>query len=146
MFAARLIEILTRAGSGTRSCLVATFQSFSFSFWRSHTFRTSSGASRRRCSSQFFATFSLTRFSILRRAQRACDALRTRDWASRRRCSTEFFTTFAFTRLPVLWSVRGYGGSRRLRGRQARTRLGLLTEFPLAFATFRESRACGWRR
>src|SRR5438270_8585144 len=66
LFAARLIEIFAGAGSATRSWLVATLQCFSFSLWRSQTFWADSRASRRRGSTEFFATFAFTRFRGLR--------------------------------------------------------------------------------
>src|SRR5207237_9871587 len=98
-------QLLAGYGSAARRWLVATLQSFSFSFRRSYTFRSST---------------------------RAC----------RRRCPAEFFPALGFARLPVLRSIWGNRGSRRFHGCQARTRLSLLTEFPLVFASLRKSRAC----
>src|SRR5947209_5856399 len=98
MFAPRLIEIFAGADSATRSWSnILALKAFSLSFRRSHTFGTSGRASRRRCRTEFFGTFALTRLSIFR-------------------------------------SVWGYSSSRRLHGRQARTRLGPLTKFAFVFA------------
>src|SRR5438552_180351 len=67
MFAPRLIEIFAGADSATRSWSnILALKAFSLTFRRSHTFGTSGRASRRRCCTEFFGTFALTRLSIFR--------------------------------------------------------------------------------
>src|SRR5436853_7067017 len=110
MFAPRLIEIFAGADSATRSWSnILALKAFSLSFRRSHTFGTSGRASRRRCCTEFFDTFALTRLSIFRSvwgysSSRRLHRRQARAWLG-------LLTQFAFVFAPLRQSRAG--GCRR---------------------------------